>query len=117
VAEEVVDVRSGSARVLGLLVDAAQPHRLFVQRVGAERLDLVGRHQPALQLEAAHRVGGELAEVVGLDAAEIALGGNVQADASKVVLRPLDSFRQRVYLAPLGLWLTLDAGRLVKDEG
>jgi hypothetical protein len=32
---------------------------------------------------------------------------------------PLDSFRQRVYLAPLGLWLTLDSGqfeRVTLDE-
>jgi hypothetical protein len=27
-----------------------------------------------------------------------------------VNVQPLDSFRQRVYIAPLGLWLTLDAG-------
>jgi len=27
-----------------------------------------------------------------------------------VNVRTLDSFRKRVYLAPLGLWLTLDAG-------
>jgi hypothetical protein len=26
-------------------------------------------------------------------------------------VEPRDSFRQRVYLAPLGLWLTLDSGR------
>jgi hypothetical protein len=40
-----------------------------------------------------------------------AFGGNVQVAADRVVLTPLDSFRQRVYLAPLGLWLTLDSGR------
>jgi hypothetical protein len=27
-----------------------------------------------------------------------------------VKVQPLDSFRQRVYIAPIGLWLTLDAG-------
>jgi hypothetical protein len=27
-----------------------------------------------------------------------------------VNVQPLDSFRKRVYIAPLGLWLTLDAG-------
>ena len=45
-----------------------------------------------------------------------AFGGNVQAGAGKVVLTPLDSFRQRVYLAPIGLWLTLDAGRFERVE-
>jgi len=28
----------------------------------------------------------------------------------RVTIEPRDSFRKRVYLAPLGLWLTLDAG-------
>src|SRR5262249_45039401 len=40
----------------------------------------------------------------------LALGGNLKADGDTVKVQPLDSFRQRVYLAPLGLWLTLDAG-------
>jgi hypothetical protein len=40
-----------------------------------------------------------------------AFGGNVQVAGDRVLLAPLDSFRQRVYLAPVGLWLTLDAGR------
>ena len=35
----------------------------------------------------------------------------MQAAADRVLLTPLDTFRQRVYLAPVGLWLTLDAGR------
>ncbi len=37
-------------------------------------------------------------------------GGNVQAKGDWVSLKPLDSFRTRVYIAPRGLWLTLDAG-------
>ncbi len=41
----------------------------------------------------------------------LAFGGNVYADERIVKLIPLDSFRNRVYLAPLGLWLTLDAGK------
>jgi hypothetical protein len=45
-----------------------------------------------------------------------AFGGNVRAGAAKVMLTPLDSFRQRVYLAPIGLWLTLDAGRFERVE-
>jgi len=31
-----------------------------------------------------------------------------------VNVQPLDSFRRRVYIAPLGLWLTLDAGAFEK---
>jgi hypothetical protein len=52
----------------------------------------------------------------------LAFGGNVSATGRTVRLTPLDSFRSRVYLAPLGLWLTLDAGCFVsvtmdKDTG
>jgi hypothetical protein len=37
-------------------------------------------------------------------------GGNISVSGNWVNVQPLDSFRQRVYIAPLGLWLTLDAG-------
>ncbi len=37
-------------------------------------------------------------------------GGNVRASGAWVTVQPLDSFRKRVFVAPLGLWLTLDAG-------
>ena len=37
-------------------------------------------------------------------------GGNITASGDWVKVQPLDSFRQRVYIAPRGLWLTLDAG-------
>jgi hypothetical protein len=40
-----------------------------------------------------------------------AFGGNVSVDGAAIGVTPLDSFRKRVYLAPLGLWLTLDAGK------
>src|SRR5262249_55226460 len=46
----------------------------------------------------------------------LAFGGNVQVRAAGISLTPLDSFRQRVYLAPLGLWLTMDAGRFERVE-
>ena len=39
-----------------------------------------------------------------------AFGGNVSVNGDWVSVKPLDSFRKRVYIAPLGLWLTLDAG-------
>lgn len=34
----------------------------------------------------------------------------MKVDGDWVRVQPLDSFRMRVYVAPLGLWLTLDAG-------
>ncbi len=40
----------------------------------------------------------------------IAFGGNVKLGGDWVRVQVLDSFRQRVYIAPKGLWLTLDAG-------
>jgi hypothetical protein len=46
----------------------------------------------------------------------VAFGGNVKTVASVVTLTPLDSSRTRVYLAPLGLWLTLDAGKFQTVE-
>jgi hypothetical protein len=39
-----------------------------------------------------------------------AFGGNVKVEGEWVRIQPLDSFRMRVYIAPRGLWLTLDAG-------
>ena len=39
-----------------------------------------------------------------------AFGGNVKLDGDWVRVEPLDSFRMRVYVAPAGLWLTLDSG-------
>ncbi len=39
-----------------------------------------------------------------------AFGGNISASGEWVDVQPLDSFRKRVYVAPLRLWLTLDAG-------
>jgi hypothetical protein len=45
-----------------------------------------------------------------------AFGGNVTVEGSTVRVVPLDSFRSRLYLAPAGLWLTLDAGQLEQAE-
>ncbi|MGV3616788.1 MAG: DUF5695 domain-containing protein [Fimbriimonas sp.] len=45
-----------------------------------------------------------------------AFGGNVSREGNRVRLDPRDSFRKRVYLAPLGLYLTLDAGTFERVE-
>ena len=39
-----------------------------------------------------------------------AFGGNVIIEGKVVKIKPLDSFRRRVYIAPYGLWLTLESG-------
>ncbi len=46
----------------------------------------------------------------------LAFGGNLRDDGGKITVTPLDSFRMRVYLAPIGLWLTLDAGKFESVE-
>lgn len=40
----------------------------------------------------------------------ISFGGNISRAGERIRVTPLDSARTRFYLAPLGLWLTLDAG-------
>jgi len=42
----------------------------------------------------------------------IAFGGNVKVQKGVVTITPRDSFRSRIFVAPAGLWLTLDAGTL-----
>ncbi|MGB6546320.1 MAG: DUF5695 domain-containing protein, partial [Candidatus Acidiferrales bacterium] len=46
----------------------------------------------------------------------LAFGGNIKAEGDKIRVTPLDSFRRRVYIAPTGLWLTLDAGQFDSVE-
>jgi hypothetical protein len=46
----------------------------------------------------------------------LAFGGALTVQGRRVVVEPRDSFRMRVYLAALGLWITLDAGRIERVE-
>lgn len=46
----------------------------------------------------------------------LAFGGNVTTEGGKVKVRPLDSFRNRVYIASTGNWLTLEAGQFEAVE-
>ncbi len=43
-------------------------------------------------------------------------GGNVKVEGGTVKVTPLDSSRTRIYVAPVGLWATLDAGRFESVE-
>jgi hypothetical protein len=45
-----------------------------------------------------------------------AFGGNVTTTGGRVAVQVTDSFRQRVYIAPYALFLTLDAGRFERVE-
>jgi hypothetical protein len=42
----------------------------------------------------------------------LAFGGNLKVEGKQISIEPRDSFRQRIFLAPMGLWLTLDSGRI-----
>ncbi len=46
----------------------------------------------------------------------LAFGGSIKTEGATVKVTPLDSFRMRVYVASLGLWLTLDAGQFESVE-
>jgi hypothetical protein len=40
----------------------------------------------------------------------LAFGGNIKVKGSVITVAPRDSFRSRIFVAPIGLWLTLEAG-------
>lgn len=46
----------------------------------------------------------------------IAFGGNLSSARDSVRVTPVDGFRMRVYVASLGLWLTLDSGKFDQVE-
>lgn len=46
----------------------------------------------------------------------LAFGGNLKQEHGVISVAPRDSFRTRLYVAPAGLWLTLDSGRFEKVE-
>jgi hypothetical protein len=41
----------------------------------------------------------------------ICFGGNLSVSGDEVTIEPRDASRTRIYLAPVGLWLTLDSGQ------
>jgi hypothetical protein len=46
----------------------------------------------------------------------VVFGGNVTVNDGVITVTPRDSFRSRIYVAPLGIWLTLDAGNFESLE-
>jgi hypothetical protein len=46
----------------------------------------------------------------------LAFGGNVASEGAKLKIKPLDSFRTRVYIALSGYWFTLDSGKFEAIE-
>jgi hypothetical protein len=45
-----------------------------------------------------------------------AFGGNIRENGNRVTVTPVDPMRQRLFIAPFRLWLTLDAGRFRSAE-
>jgi hypothetical protein len=43
-------------------------------------------------------------------------GGNLARDGDVISVTPLNSSRSRVYIAPFGLWITLDSGNFQRLE-
>jgi Family of unknown function (DUF5695) len=46
----------------------------------------------------------------------LAFGGNIKKEGAILSIVPCDAFRSRIFVAPLGLWLTLDAGTFERLE-
>ncbi len=46
----------------------------------------------------------------------LAFGGNLKVRGATVLVTPADASRSRLYLAPFGLWLTLDGGKFKRAE-
>jgi hypothetical protein len=46
----------------------------------------------------------------------VAFGGNIKTEGDLVKVTPLDVFRGRIYVASVGMWLTLDSGRFESLE-
>ena len=77
---EVVEREPRRREVFARLVKSAQRHGPRRSGMRGKARDFRRAHPTALQLEAAHRTGRELREVVVFDAAEVALGFDVEGD-------------------------------------
>ena len=74
------EIGRGEADDLGLVVPAPHPDGGLGAGRRPEGRRRGGVERPALQRQALLRSGGELSEIARLGGAEIALGGNMQAD-------------------------------------
>ena len=76
--KKVRQIGGGSARLLGLIVPAAQANRILRTGLGDEGLCLFGRVNAALQLQAALGVCRQGTVIAGIHRAQITLGIDVQ---------------------------------------
>jgi len=110
-------LRVGYAGVMGALANITEdgfPPAAFHSYPSTLRIDgITGDYGPGF-LAHAITTGTYLAEHP--EFGWLAFGGNLSVQGETVTVKPLDSGRSRVYLAPLGLWLTLDAGTFESVE-
>jgi len=115
--EDLYLLRVGYAGMMGALANITQdgfPPSAFHSYPSTLRIDgITGDYGPGL-LGHAINTGAYLTRDPGLG--WLAFGGNLTLIGEAVRVRPLDSARSRVFLAPLGLWLTLDAGTFQEVE-
>ncbi len=110
-------LRVGYAGVMGALANITEdgfPPAAFHSYPSTLRIDgITGDYGPGF-LAHAISTGTYLAE--DPEFGWLAFGGNLSVRGETVTVKPLDSGRSRVYLAPLGLSLTLDAGTFESVE-
>ncbi len=73
----VIETLCYALRILRLIVPAAQRERVAREGAGEERLRFFVTEYAALQLQAAHGIGGQLRVIGRIDCAEAALGIDV----------------------------------------
>jgi hypothetical protein len=114
---DVYLVRVGHGGVMGALANITQdgfPPAAFHSYPSTLKIDgITGDYGPGFL---AHAITTGTYVVEHPEFGWAAFGGNLTSDGEGIRVRPLDAARARIYLAPLGLWLTLDAGTFESVE-
>jgi hypothetical protein len=63
-----------------------------------------------------HAIASATYAVKDKDLGWLGFGGKVTEDAGKVHIIPQDGARRRLFIAPAGLWITLEAGRIASAD-
>jgi hypothetical protein len=110
-------LRVGYAGMMGALANITQdgfPPAAFHSYPSTLRIDgITGDYGPGFL---GHAINAGSYLIRDPEFGWLAFGGNLTQFGEVVRLRPLDSARSRVFLAPLGLWVTLDAGTFQEVE-
>ncbi|NWK94407.1 hypothetical protein DM806_01630 [Sphingobium lactosutens] len=63
-----------------------------------------------------HAIASATYAVKDKDLGWLGFGGKVTDDAGKIHIAPQDGARRRLFIAPAGLWITLEAGRIASAD-